>query len=430
MRTVYAVGTEFRPLARATGLAEFGGLLAEIAGRNPTLRVRCLLPRYRGMNAGRVGVPSNLEFLSVGPEVPGVEVTGGRIQGSLPGDHDLWEQFSNEALSVIRSEKQGFGLLALDWPTGRLVATLKQRPYNCAKVTFTVDLVPGVGELAYELWLEGVASADTVHLPSDSWREHLRHTPHARPLFANEAKLNCIRYGFDATCFHLKRKEFGYSEHDLGNRRLQKQVIQDYFGLRRDADAMLVIAVNRWSKDDQKNNRLIARYARDFLQLREGQIHLIIGNTSLQYKDERLKKEFLAIAKECHQCLAIGGMKWENLLAGVDLQLLPSRYEPCGLNHCQGMSMGVIPLCSRTGCMGAPPMADGQNAFLFDWDDAASEASSRAYFGALCRAVDRYFSHPYAWQEAVQQTMKAAFEYEWSCVVREYEQMICGNAFA
>lgn len=66
------------------------------------------------------------------------------------------------------------------------------------------------------------------------------------------------------------------------------------------------------------------------------------------------------------------------LLAGVDLLVVPSRYEPCGLVQMYGMRYGALPVAHRTGGL-AETIREGKTGFLFGkFDDKA-----------LLRAIDK-----------------------------------------
>jgi len=421
---IYVIGTEFLPWAKATGMAEFGGLLTALSPHCP---VTCIMPHYSGMTADASEYPENFSLTPVPLNLPGVQFSGNRIGSDLPEAWEIWNTFAEKSLEILRQEAEPFDLLALDWPTGALVSQLKQGGTRCRRITFTVDLVPPPERPGtHALWRAAVAAADTIHLPSESWINQLRQMPGTEILFNGSARWRCLRYGFDATKYleSRTRLQFSSSVPNSSQRREQKRAVQKANRLNEDPDAMLVIAINRWSADDQKNNRLIGCYAEELLEIRPGMIQLLVGNTSKQYMDPKLRGRFELLEARFPGRLAVGGLDWPTQLPAADLQLMPSRYEPCGLNHAQGMMMGVLPLCSRAGCMGEPPMKDAENAFLFDWDDAAPEASANAYQMAMRRAVDCFFARRGEWDEMVCRTIRSATEYEWKSMVPQYLAMI------
>ncbi len=105
--------------------------------------------------------------------------------------------------------------------------------------------------------------------------------------------------------------------------------------------------------------------------------------------------------------------------AGADLFLMPSRYEPCGLNQMYSCRYGTAPIVHRTGGLADtvtqfnPGTGEG-NGFVFDHFD------STGLTWALFKAVDTF--HDRAQFRLVQENgMKGDFS--WPARVREYEQL-------
>ena len=71
--------------------------------------------------------------------------------------------------------------------------------------------------------------------------------------------------------------------------------------------------------------------------------------------------------------------------AGADLFLMPSRFEPCGLNQMYSQRYGTPPVARATGGL-ADTIVDGETGFLFE----------RAESAALLTAVRRALA---AWRE-------------------------------
>lgn len=75
------------------------------------------------------------------------------------------------------------------------------------------------------------------------------------------------------------------------------------------------------------------------------------------------------------------------VMAGADIFLMPSRFEPCGLNQMYGMRYGTPPVVRRTGGLADSVtdagLPDG-TGFVFD------EPSSSALYRAVAAAIDSY----------------------------------------
>jgi starch synthase len=85
------------------------------------------------------------------------------------------------------------------------------------------------------------------------------------------------------------------------------------------------------------------------------------------------------------------------LLAGADLLLMPSLYEPCGLTQMRAQRYGTIPVARRVGGL-QDSIADGKTGFLFD------DYTPAALTQAVARALDCFRDRP-AWRALMRQAM-------------------------
>jgi starch synthase len=92
------------------------------------------------------------------------------------------------------------------------------------------------------------------------------------------------------------------------------------------------------------------------------------------------------------------------LLAGADLCLMPSQYEPCGLTQMRAQRYGTIPVARRVGGL-ADTIEDGVTGFLFD------DYTPEDFMHAAMRAVDQY-RETEAWEEMMREAMSRDFGWE------------------
>jgi starch synthase len=92
------------------------------------------------------------------------------------------------------------------------------------------------------------------------------------------------------------------------------------------------------------------------------------------------------------------------LLAGADLLLMPSLYEPCGLTQMRAQRYGTIPVARRVGGL-LDSIADGETGFLF------SEYAPAALEQAVRRALDRHRDRA-TWRTIVRRAMAQSFGWE------------------
>ncbi len=101
--------------------------------------------------------------------------------------------------------------------------------------------------------------------------------------------------------------------------------------------------------------------------------------------------------------------------AGADLFLMPSRFEPCGLNQMYSLRYGTPPIVFRTGGLAdtvvdadaASLPAGSATGFVFDIPDVA------AFLGAIRRALDLY-RQPAPWRHLQQTGMRQSFDWSGS----------------
>jgi starch synthase len=94
------------------------------------------------------------------------------------------------------------------------------------------------------------------------------------------------------------------------------------------------------------------------------------------------------------------------LLAGADLLLMPSLYEPCGLTQMRAQRYGTIPVARAVGGL-LDSIEDGETGFLF------TEYAPRALEQAVSRAVARYHERA-AWRAMVRRAMEQPLSWEGS----------------
>jgi starch synthase len=98
------------------------------------------------------------------------------------------------------------------------------------------------------------------------------------------------------------------------------------------------------------------------------------------------------------------------LMAGADIFLMPSLYEPCGLTQMRAQRYGAPPIVRRVGGL-ADTVEDGVTGFAFDGYSA--EAFQEAGFRAL-----REYADPPRWQAMVCRAM--ARDFGWERSVEQY----------
>jgi starch synthase len=98
------------------------------------------------------------------------------------------------------------------------------------------------------------------------------------------------------------------------------------------------------------------------------------------------------------------GTQEHRLMAGADVIIMPSQYEPCGLTQMRAQRYGSLPVARKVGGL-ADTIEDGITGFLFDGFSTAE------FLHACIRAIDHY-QHPDTWQEMQREAMSRDFGWE------------------
>ncbi len=199
-----------------------------------------------------------------------------------------------------------------------------------------------------------------------------------------------------------------YGARAMAGKRQCKSALQRELGLAAQDAAPLFCVVSRLT--EQKGLHLVLAALPEIVR-RGGQIALLGSG------DEALEQAFRGAAASHPQAVAVRIGYDENMshriIAGADVILVPSRFEPCGLTQLYGLKYGALPLVRRVGGLAdtvldssLENMADGvATGFVFDRFDAAGiDAALRRAFALYQRPAD--------WKRVRQCGMQQEFSWE------------------
>lgn len=203
-----------------------------------------------------------------------------------------------------------------------------------------------------------------------------------------------------------------YDRHSLERKGINKRALRDELGLHQDDGTPLLGFVGRLV--DQKGIDLII-HALDTLAGMPAQL-AVLGTGEPRYQ------EALQAAAGRHPGrVAFVGRLDEGLAhrieAGADIFLMPSRYEPCGLNQMYSMRYGTVPVVRRTGGLADTVRqvwsahVDNGTGFLFD------DPTPDALVGTLRPVLDLY-RQPQVWRRIQHNGMSEDFS--WGESARRY----------
>jgi starch synthase len=187
-----------------------------------------------------------------------------------------------------------------------------------------------------------------------------------------------------------------------------KAVLQEELGLPVNPDVPMVGLIGRLA--DQKGIDLVAEVIQRWVQTTDVQ-WVILGTGEPKYH-----KLFEALVERFPQKVA-ARLEFSNPLAhrieaGADMFLMPSRFEPCGLNQLYSLRYGTVPVVRATG--GLADTIDEHNGFSFQ------EYSALALSETLARACDAY-AQPEVWNKLVATGMGQ--DWSWTRSAEKYVKL-------
>jgi len=203
-----------------------------------------------------------------------------------------------------------------------------------------------------------------------------------------------------------------YSGQDLSGKRQCKADLLREFGVSsEDARPPVIGIVSRFAA--QKGFDLIAQVM-DRLA-REEMIVVALGSGDREYQDmfQRLGKQFpqkIAVKIAYDNALA------HKIEAGSDMFLMPSKYEPCGLNQIYSLRYGTVPIVRATG---------GLDDTIENWDPRTQKGTGFKFTGytgeallATVRTALQAFQDRSGWEKLMRNGI--AKDFSWNASAKEY----------
>jgi starch synthase len=404
--TIAMAASEALPYAKSGGLADVAGALpAQLAALGH--RVLLFVPYYRETRARFPHLPRAHEPLDLpfpGHEVrvellrhelaPGLSVVLVREDAAFDRPHlyggpdgDYWDNAGRYALfcRAVLAALQALGehpdvIHAHDWQTALLPLYLRHRPDFAGPLAGTAALLT-VHNLAYQgifpasamaytgvpehlfhphgveyygrinLLKGGLLYADAITTVSPRYSEEIRTPAFGEGLDGvlreRSASLHGILNGVDHERWNPETDPFlpaRYSAAAPAGKSRCKEALLQAFGLEGDPAIPLFATISRLA--DQKGFDLIAA-AVPALAARNLR-YCILGSGDRHYQDL-----FVGLARAFPGRIAVR-IGYDDALAhlieaGADCYLMPSRFEPCGLNQMYSLRYGTIPVVRAVG---------------------------------------------------------------------------------
>ncbi len=275
---------------------------------------------------------------------------------------------------------------------------------------FTADCLEFYGKINY--LKGGIVCADAITTVSPTYAQEIQTDEFGHGLdgvlVARRQALTGILNGVDYSEWSPERDKFiaaHYSVVDPTAKAQCKADLQAAVGLPSDPHVPVIGIVSRLA--DQKGFDLVAGIAPELLRKRLQVVMLGSGDAKYQELFQQLAHRF---KKRLAVHIAFDNALAHKIEAGSDMFLMPSRYEPCGLNQIYSLRYGTIPIVRATGglqdtIIDFDPKTGAGTGFKF------SEYSAIALLACIERALEAY-RKPAAWAALVRSAMRADFSWD------------------
>ena len=404
---VLLMSAEVAPFAKVGGLADVAGALPK-ALKAMGHDVRVAMPGYKMIETNPAyGVKTKVKSLtvplgwrkidcsikqtSIGKDIPVYLVSAPYFENSVdsktvyvPGS-EPYAFFARAVLEMLRNMKPAWKpdvIHCNDWHTGFLpvykkvlyaddptvgdaacVFTIHNlayqgefdrttlTDYGLPESLFTMDKLECYGSVNF--LKAGIVFSDMVSTVSPTYCCEIRTCEYGCRLegllnYAEElGRLRGILNGIDYEEFDPatdKRISCNFSLDDMSGKAKNKKDLQKQMGLPTKADVPLIGLISRLA--DQKGLDLIKAAAPKFMKL--GVQFVLLGSGDPAYE-----KYFTGLSvkfpEQVKANIGFDAKLAQQIYAGCDMFLMPSRFEPCGLGQLIALRYGTIPVVRSTG---------------------------------------------------------------------------------
>jgi starch synthase len=401
LRILFAA-SEGLPFSKTGGLADVVEALPKaLVALGHELAV--VLPRYRGIKTSMVVMPSvtiplggRLRFPSIadGTMLNGVRyffvddpgyfdrdgIYGGSA-GDFPDNAERYSEFCRATIEIAKHVWPADVIHCHDWQTA-LVPVLLRSLYAADPLVKDLPVIFTIHNLGYQGQFPA-AVLDRAGIPPEVYNPagleyygdvnllkgglvYSDYLTTVSKKYAEEIQTPEFGYGLDGVVRSRRDHVVGilngvdysvwnpekdkliaatYSAKDLTGKHACKKDLLEIFGLSPQHETRPVLGiVSRFA--DQKGFDLIAAVAPELME--EDVILIVLGTGERRYEElfETLANEFPG---RVGVRIAYDNELAHKIEAGADMFLMPSRYEPCGLNQIYSLKYGTVPIVRATG---------------------------------------------------------------------------------
>lgn len=291
-------------------------------------------------------------------------------------------------------------------------------PYTkLPKTCFNIDGVEYYEKLS--TLKAGVLYSDVVTTVSRQYAQEIQTQDHGNGfheiLKRRRDSLTGILNGVDTSVWSPEKDKniaATYSAQDLSGKRECKRALLRKFNLDMGFDGPVLGIVSRLT--EQKGFTLLKEIAEELLALDVKLIALGIGDKELETYLSNLRN---AHSDKMGVFIGYDERLAHEIEAGADIYLMPSRFEPSGLNQMYSLIYGTIPVVHATGGLddtitNYSRVTGEGNGFKFREHNAA------AFREKVLEAIDLYNDDPQAWKALMERNMLQ--DYSWKSSAKDY----------
>ena len=465
--------------SECTPLAQTGGLGDMVSGLSKALKaldhdVRIVMPLYQAIDRAKHGITfSRSCCVHFGR---GEEIWVGIFEGKLDGEIPIWfidygRYFDRPYIYDDQEDCFRFGVLSKaalqvckdtawiphiahvhDWMTSMSAVFLKTWDRVLSPLSHTASVLT-IHNIGYQgkfspsvlpfyglggdymapdrfedfgmvnLLKAGIQYADAVTTVSPTYANEIRGPIGGMglaPYLNNRSEhVFGIVNGVDTTLWNPATDQYlpaRYSRDDLAGKAACKRALQERFGLTVDPKIPLFGIVSRFAP--QKGFDLIRGALPQ--ALRDMVMQVVVLGTGDPFTENFFRWLHGAFPKGANAHIGFLPELAHLIEAGSDFFIMPSLYEPCGLNQMYSSHYGTLPLVRATG--GLDDTVENYNeatgtgtGFKF-W-----EISGRALFYTIGWAVSTWYDRPHHYDAMQKQGM--AKDFSWESSARQYERV-------
>ena len=463
------LSSEVVPFAKTGGLADVAGALPKALGKHH-VDARVILPLYQQIDTRRLdnsiieNVPVEWRgqirptrvYQSDAAGAPAYLIDAPEYfsKPSIYGyfnDHERFAFFSRAALALVKHlDWQPDIVHGNDWPCGFAMIELRARRryqefFRNTRTLFSIHNLAYQGAFdPGDLWwmgfgdppdkddfsLKGAASAlkagiiaaDALSTVSRRYAEEIQSPEHGSGLDwllrARRNRLAGITNGVDYDVWKPETDPHiaaHFSAADLSGKLKCKLDLLRRFGLPQEPERPIIAIISRLVA--QKGYDLIRQLNGAILQT--GSFFIALGAGAREYEDF-LQHWHDSAPRQVGIYKGYAGEPLAHQIeAGADMFLMPSYYEPCGLNQMYSMRYGTVPIVRATGGLddtveGFNPNRGTGTGFKF------REYNASALLEKIREAL-YFYSKPEAWQKI--QLNGMAMDNSWDAAAQKYIQL-------